>query len=67
MIGIPSRPVFLLDDVASELDDTISARLLPALDERVDQLILTCLPQDLDQLGVGRPAFGVGGGAVEAL
>jgi DNA replication and repair protein RecF len=62
-----TRPVFLLDDVASELDDTISARLLPALDERVDQLILTCLPQDLDKLGAGRPAFGVGGGAVEAL
>lgn len=47
-----TKPVFLLDDVASELDDTASSRLLPALRERVGQLIVTALPDDLSRLGI---------------
>jgi DNA replication and repair protein RecF len=47
-----TRPIFLLDDIASELDALTNRRLLPALRKRVGQLIVTALPRDIDGLGI---------------
>ncbi len=60
-----TRPIFLLDDVASELDAETTARVLPALRSRVDQLLLTALPQDVGDLSVDGSVLRINGGRVE--
>ncbi len=59
-----TRPIFLLDDVASELDELTNRRLLPALRRRVGQLIVTALPQDLGNLGIRGEVYRLEGGSV---
>jgi recombinational DNA repair ATPase RecF len=59
-----TRPVFLLDDAASELDELTNRRLLPVLRRRVGQLIVTALPQDVGHLGIEGEIYLLEGGEI---
>ncbi|MCX7021559.1 MAG: DNA replication and repair protein RecF [bacterium] len=59
-----TRPVFLLDDAASELDELTNRRLLPVLRRRVGQLIVTALPQDVEHLGIEGEVYELEGGEI---
>lgn len=59
-----TRPVFLLDDAASELDELTNRRLLPVLRQRVGQLIVTALPQDVGHLGIEGEVYELEGGEI---
>jgi DNA replication and repair protein RecF len=59
-----TRPVFLLDDAASELDELTNRRLLPVLRRRVGQLVVTALPADRSQLGIEGEVYELADGEV---
>jgi len=59
-----TRPIFLLDDAASELDELTNRRLLPVLRKRVGQLIVTALPGDAEHLGVEGEVYELEGGGI---